>query len=145
MMYKHLLIATDGSEVVQKAIDQGFALAKALDAKATVITVTEPWEAVAAEAALILPPTDYEDRVAASAAKILHEVNKTAGRIGMSCESLHVKGRYPVEGIVETAKEKGYDLIVMASHGRRGFSRLILGSTTNEVVTHGSIPGLVCR
>ena len=144
-MYKHLLIATDGSEVAQKAVDQGFALAKALHAKATVITVTEPWEAVVAEAALILPPTDYEDRVAASAAKILDGVNEVAGRIGISCKSLHVKDRYPAEGIVETAKEKGCDLIVMASHGRRGFSRLILGSTANEVVTHSSIPVLVCR
>lgn len=145
-MYKHLLIATDGSELARKAVDHGLALAKALDAKVTVITVTEPWEVVVVpEAAVVLPPADYEASVAARAAKILADVSDVARKIGMSYETLHVKDRYPAEGIVEAAKEKGCDLIVMASHGRRGLRRLILGSAANEVVTHSTIPVLICR
>lgn len=145
-MYKHLLIATDGSELAQKAVDHGLALAKALQAQATVITVTAPWDVVVVpEAAIVFPPADYEEGVAAGAAKTLAGVNDTARRLGTSCATLHVKDRYPAEGIVETAREKKCDLIVMASHGRRGFRRLVLGSAANEVVTQSSIPVLICR
>ena len=145
-MYKHLLIATDGSELAQKAVDHGLAFAKALNAKATVITVTEPWMVVAVpEAPTVFPPADYEESAAAGAAKILIGASEAAKKIGTACETLHVKDRYPGEGIVETAKENGCDLIVTASHGRRGFRRLILGSVANEVVTHSNIPVLIYR
>jgi nucleotide-binding universal stress UspA family protein len=145
-MYKHLLIATDGSELAQKAVDNGLALAKALNAAATVITVTEPWDVVVVpDAAIVFPPSDYEDSAAAAAAKILEAVDEGARRMGSTCTTLHVKDRYPAEGIVDTAKEKGCDLIVMASHGHRGLRRLILGSVANEVVTHSAVPVLICR
>jgi nucleotide-binding universal stress UspA family protein len=145
-MYKHLLIATDGSALAQKGVEHGLTLAKALQAQATVITVTEPWDVVVLpEGAVVFPPADYEDSVAAGAAKILASVNDTAQKLGTSCATLHVKDRYPAEGIVETAREKGCDLIVMASHGRRGLGRLVLGSAANEVVTHSSIPVLIYR
>lgn len=110
------------------------------------ITVNEPWDVVVVpEAAVVFPPLDYEESAAADAAKILAGVNDTAGKIGMTCEILHVQNRFPAEGIVETAKEKGCDLIVLASHGRRGLRRLILGSVANEVVTHSTIPVLISR
>jgi nucleotide-binding universal stress UspA family protein len=145
-MYKHLLIATDGSELAQKAVDHGLALAKALSAKATVITVTEPWDVVVVpDAAVVFPPDDYEESAAAGAAKILISVHEAAEKIGVSCETLHIKDRHSGEGIVEMAKEKGCDLIVMASHGRRGLGRLILGSVANDVVTHSNIPVLIYR
>jgi nucleotide-binding universal stress UspA family protein len=70
---------------------------------------------------------------------------EVAEMIGVSCETLHVKDRHPGEGIIETAREKACDLIVMASHGRRGLGRLILGSVANEVVTHSTIPVLIYR
>jgi nucleotide-binding universal stress UspA family protein len=146
LMYKHILIATDGSELANKAVDHGLALAKAHGAKTTVITVTEPWDvAVVPDAAVVFPPLDYEETTAANAAKILASVNDIARQIGMECEVLHVKDRFPAEGIVETAKERGCDLIVLASHGRRGLRRLILGSVANEVVTHSTIPVLISR
>ena len=68
-----------------------------------------------------------------------------AAEIGVSCETLHVKDRRPAEGIIETAKAKDCDLIVMGSHGRRGISRLVLGSQASEVVSHSTVPVLVCR
>ncbi|HEY7644969.1 MAG TPA: universal stress protein [Hyphomicrobiales bacterium] len=145
-MYKHLLIATDGSELAQKAVEQGLKLAEALKAKASIITVTEPWEAlVVGEAIAVLPPADYEENVTIAATRILDNVKATAEKLGQSCDTLHVKDRFPAEGIVECAAEKGCDLIVVASHGRRGLRRLILGSVANEVVTRSTIPVLICR
>lgn len=145
-MFKHLLIATDGSELATKGLRQGVALAKALQAKATIVTVTEPWTAVVAgEMALAFPPDEYDRTAAANASNILAEANKIAETGGITAESLHVKDQYPAEGIVETAKARGCDLIVMSSHGRRGLSRLFLGSQAQRVVTHTDLPVLICR
>lgn len=145
-MFKHLLIATDGSELATKGLRQGVALAKALQARATIVTVTEPWTAVVAgEMALAFPPDEYDRTAAANASNILAEANKIAEAAGIKVESLHVKDQYPAEGIVEAAKAHGCDLIVMSSHGRRGLSRIFLGSQAQRVVTHTDLPVLVCR
>ena len=139
-VYKHLLIATDGSEVAQKAVDQGFDLAKALNAKTTVIYVTPPWSDTFGEDVSAYDKIDAEE-----AAKILSSVRDVAKKAAITCDTLHVKDRFPAEGIIETANARGCDLIVMASHGRRGLRRLILGSQANEVVTRSTIPVLICR
>lgn len=145
-MYKNILIATDGSELATNAVEQGLALAKALSAKATAVTVTESWvPMVAGDMAIAFPVEEYEQGCAASAAKILGVVSDVARRIEVACETLHVKDQFPAEGIIETAKARNCDLIVMASHGRRGITRLLLGSQANEVVTHSTVPVLICR
>jgi nucleotide-binding universal stress UspA family protein len=145
-MYKHLLITTDGSELAQKALETGLKLAETLKAKASVITVTEPADAlVVGELIAVLPPAAYEENVAIAASKILARAKETADRLGQSCEMLHVKDRFPAEGIIGFAAEKGCDLIVMASHGRRGLRRLMLGSIANEVVSRSPVPVLICR
>ena len=64
---------------------------------------------------------------------------------GVSCETVHVKDQHPAEGIIAAAKDKACDLIVMASHGRRGLGRLLLGSQANEVLTHSKVPALIVR
>ena len=146
MMYKHLLIATDGSELAQKAVEHGLALAKALDARATAVFVTEPWAAVAyGEYAVAYPPAEYEKNAANQAVGVFSKVMATAAETGTRCETFHLEDQFPAEGIILAAKEKGCDLIVMASHGRRGLTRFLLGSQTNSVVTHSTIPVLVCR
>jgi nucleotide-binding universal stress UspA family protein len=145
-MFKHVLIATDGSELAKKAVEHGLLLAKALGSKATAVTVTEPWDAVVvAEAAVVFSPDHYDESVAASAANILRGVTEAAARVRVSCETVHFKDQFPAEGIVEAAKRLGCDLIVMASHGRRGMSRLLLGSQANKVLTHSTIPVLIFR
>lgn len=145
-MYKHILIATDGSDLALKAVDQGLALAKALNAKVTAITATEPWTSVASgEMAMAFPIDEYEKGCAEGAARILGAVSQSADKAGVACQSVHVKDRSAAEGIIETAKSRGCDLIVMASHGRRGLSRLLLGSQANNVVTHSAVPVLICR
>lgn len=145
-MYKHLLIATDGSELARKAVEQGLALAKALTAKATAVTVTESWvTVVSGEMAMSFPIDEYDKGCAANAANILAVVTELAHQTGVACDTLHVKDRSPADGIIETAKERGCDLIVMSSHGRRGIKRLLLGSQSNQVVTHSTVPVLICR
>jgi nucleotide-binding universal stress UspA family protein len=145
-MYKHILIATDGSELAQKAVTQGFDLAKALDAKVTVVTVTPSWAAVApAEAAIAFPVEEYNRTVKENATSILGPVVAAAKERGVPCASLHESDQFPAEGILSAAGETGCDLIVMSSHGRRGLTRLLLGSTAQEVLTHSKVPVLVAR
>lgn len=145
-MYKHILIATDGSDLAQKAVTQGLAVAKALGSKATALNVSEPWVAVApGEVAMAFPIKDYDDSVKANAERVLGAVATEAQSLGVTCDTLHVKDQFPAEGILESAEKLGCDLIVMASHGRRGLMRFLLGSQANKVLTHGTIPVLVCR
>jgi nucleotide-binding universal stress UspA family protein len=148
-MFKHVLIATDGSELADKAVQQGLALAKALNAKATAVIVTEPWDALAmaavAESQLRNPIADYEGRMAAVAGRILQSVAGRAKKLDVACATVHVKDRHPAEGIIETAQAQMCDLIVMASHGRRGLAKLLIGSQANRVVTLSPVPVLVCR
>lgn len=145
-MYKNILIATDGSALSEKAIHHGLAVAKAMNAEVTIATATEPWEAViVGEVAMVLPPQKYEETAAANAANILKAAKEIADKDGVACHTLHINGRHPAEGIVEAAELRGCDLIVMASHGRRGLSRLVLGSQANEVVTHSKVPVLIIR
>lgn len=145
-MYKHILIASDGSELAQRAVEQGLQLAKATGAKVTAVTVTEPWTAaVSGEWAVAFPVEEYEKASAANAAKVLAGVQETAGRLGVECDGVHVKDQYPAEGIVEEAKARGCDLIVMASHGRRGIAKFVLGSQATRVLAHTNVPLLICR
>jgi nucleotide-binding universal stress UspA family protein len=145
-MYKHLLIASDGSDLAQKAVEHGLTLAKALNAQATVVTVTEPWDALMSGNNIsVLPRAAYDENVAMTASKSLGGASDMAAGLGVSCGTLHVRDRFPAEGIIGTATEKGCDLIVMASHGRRGLKRILLGSVANEVVTHSTMPVLICR
>lgn len=148
-MFKHILIATDGSELADKAVAQGLALAKALGAKATAVTVTEPWDALSmaalAESQIRNPVADYEERMAAVANRILWSVGEEAKKQGVPCATVYMKDRHPAEGILETAQAQACDLIVMASHGRRGLARLLLGSQANKVVTLSPVPVLICR
>jgi nucleotide-binding universal stress UspA family protein len=145
-MYKNILIATDGSELAGKAIAAGFALARELGSEITVVTVTEPWTAYASgEVGLAFPVDEYEKSARESAAHILGGVSKLAHKAGLTCATIHAKDQYPSDGILETAKARGCDLIVMASHGRRGLGRLLLGSQAVRVLTHSNVPVLVCR
>ena len=145
-MYKHLLIATDGSELAQKAVAQGFALAKAVNATVTIVTVSEPWAPAApAEVAIVYPIEDYERAAAANASKILADASAAGAKLQITCDTVHVKEEFPAEGIVETARARGCDLIVMASHGHRGLMRLVLGSQAHRVVTQSTTSVLICR
>lgn len=144
-MYKHILIATDGSELAEKAVKTGLTLAKVLGAQATAVTVSKPWTSVVTgEASAGFPFDAYEKAAGDAAAKILASVSNVARQLNVTCATLHLKD-FPADGILQVANDRGCDLIVMASHGRRGFSRLLLGSQAMRVLTGSTVPVLVCR
>ncbi|RXT48732.1 universal stress protein [Bradyrhizobium betae] len=148
-MYANILLSTDGSDVARKGVEHGIALAKALNAKVTVITVTEalPIDYGGGHDSGWIPSQQEIDRFDAAckerAGKVLNEARATAEQIGVSAELLHVPNAHPATAIIETAKSRGCGLIVMASHGRRGFRKFFLGSQTSEVLADGSVPVLV--
>lgn len=142
-MYRHILIATDGSELAAKAVAAGLALGKQLNAKVTAVTATDPWSAiVTGEAAVAF--LEYQKAAEKDAERILGEVSATAKAQGVKCDTVHVND-LAAEGIITTAKARGCDLIVMSSHGRRGLARVLLGSQATRVLTFSSVPVLICR
>ena len=148
-MYKRILIATEGSEFGTRALTHGLTLAKALNVPVVVVTVTEAWSALElarmARVGNRNPVEHYEDMVTAASNHILTHAADLAKSQGVSCETVHVRDSHPADGIIMTASQKGCDLIVMASHGRRGVNRMLLGSQANEVLTHSKVPALIVR
>jgi nucleotide-binding universal stress UspA family protein len=148
-MYKHILIATDGSELAGRALTHGLALAKEVKAPVTLVTVTQPWSAFdmahKAREGNRDPMRQFEEIATASAKSILDAAGQKAKKAGVACELVHVPGQHPSEGIIATAEKNGCDLIVMASHGRRAVGRLLLGSQAVEVLTHCKVPALIVR
>lgn len=148
-MYKHILIATDGSELAQKGVDQGLALAARLGSQATVLSVSEPLQPAAAQAAIEGgiddPVARYDQQIDDAMKERYKSIEQTASRHGASVELMHEVDEFPAEAIVRVAKLKSCDLIVMSSHGRRGIQRMWLGSQTAEVLASTTLPVLVIR
>jgi nucleotide-binding universal stress UspA family protein len=145
-MYKHIMLATDGSELAQHAVAHGLALAKQVGAKALVVTVTQPWSAVAyGEMAVAVPPEDFDKSMKLMADRTLSAAAKIAKQQGVPCQTEHLVELNPYQAILAKAQAAGVDLIVVGSHGRSGLSRLLLGSETVKVLTHAKIPVLVWR
>ncbi len=149
-MYKHILITTDGSIASHKGVDHGLALAKALSCKATVVIVTKPFPmaGMVDVTGWVSGENDqirYEASQRDFADTVLGDAMKAAERIGAKAEFVQIPDHSPAEGILEAVATYGCDLIVMASHGRRGLGQLLLGSQTAEVVHRSKIPVLVVR
>ncbi|MDP2355334.1 MAG: universal stress protein [Beijerinckiaceae bacterium] len=147
-MHKHILIATDGSELATLAVRQGLELAKQLGAKVTIMTGTQLWSVIEmvrhAEDARN-PIERYEEMASMHANKVLTAAAAIAAEHGVACETMHIKDTKPSDAIVETAEKSGCDLIVMASHSRRGVNKLLLGSETARVLALTTLPVLVYR
>ncbi len=147
-MFKHILVSTDGSKLSQKAIRTAVRLAKATGAAVTGAYVIAPYVPPHGEAAIYiagLSAQRYKSATQKEARKALAAAEVEAGTAGVPYQAVALTANSPWEGIIRGAKRKRCDLIVMASHGRRGLSGLILGSETNKVLTHSKIPVLVCR
>ena len=145
-MFKRLLIATDDSRESAQALTQGLALAKVLSANVIVATVTEPWT----EAAYATVPTPtllrtYEKVAAGNAAAILDLAKEAADQVGVTSVTKHIRDTHAPEGILKAAREESCDLIVVGSHGRGSLGRILLGCTSLKIVTHSTVPVLVCR
>lgn len=158
-MYRNILVATDGSETSARAVREALALAKSIGAKITVLHVMPPLSDLPAAAlaetyeasvneGYILPPSlraKVEEGVAARSRAMLDAVCAKAANAGVKCESAVAVSHSPYEAIIRQAGESNCDLIMMASHGRKGMQAIVLGSETTKVLVHSKIPVLVVR
>ena len=141
-MYKHILIPTDGSELSEAAIDHGIALAKALGARVTAVTVSAPFHVSAFEPGFV---NAYREYIETQAEKFLRAAKDAAIASGVTCDVVQIEHEQPYQAIIDTAAKRECDAIVMASHGRRGVAAIVLGSETVKVLTHSTIPVVVFR
>ena len=145
-MYKHVLIPTDGSERSARAITQGIALAALLKARVTAFMATPPIPPIVLEG---LPAPVHNEELEQNAkdyaTRSLAIAAEAAAAAGVPCEAIHIKHDHPWEAIIQAAEQRGCDLIVMASHGRRGIAKFVLGSQATRVLSHSTVPMLICR
>jgi nucleotide-binding universal stress UspA family protein len=148
-MYKHILIPTDGSRLSAKAVKTGISLAKSLGARVTAFLATPNYSfPVFGEGYQLTPKmsrTQFVQQSEAYARKVLAATQKLGAAQGVAVEPVHAASDAPFEAILRVASRRKCDLIVMASHGRRGISAVLLGSETQKVVTHSRVPVLVVR
>ena len=144
-MFKHILVPTDGSEISAKAVDQAIALAKLAGAKLTVLSAKEPFPYSAISEMQPTPPQEFFDAQERIAGARVKGVLEAAQAAGVACDAVTMEALHPWEAICEQAKSQNCDLIVMASHGRRGVAALLLGSETQKVLTHSGVPVLVVK
>ena len=144
-MYKRILVPTDGSDVTKKAVDTAIALAKSVNAQLYTISVKEPFPYSAISEMQPTPPQEFFDAQERIAAKRVTEVVAAAKTAGIGCQAHTVEALHPWEAIIDHAKRQECDLLVMASHGRRGVTALLRGSETQKVLTHSTLPVLVVR
>lgn len=147
-MYKNILVPTDGSPLSRKAAKQAVRFAKEQNAKVVGLYVAPPYrpevygDFVPAD---FVSPRDYAARIKKTAAKYLDVIKKAAAEAGVPYVGKYAMSSFPYSEIIKTAQRQRCDLIFMASHGRRGLSRLLLGSETSKVLSHSKIPVLVTR
>jgi nucleotide-binding universal stress UspA family protein len=144
-MFKRILVPTDGSDITQKAVHAAVGLAKAVGAQIYTISVKEPFPYSAISEMQPTPPQEFFDAQERIAAKRVAGVVEAAHAAGLTCQAHTVEALHPWEAIIDHAKHQECDLLVMASHGRRGVTALLLGSETQKVLTHSTIPVLVVR
>ncbi len=145
-MYTNILIPTDGSELAGKAVRHGTGLANRIGAKVTALIVLPPFHTFTTDMQMIEDtPAQYQTRILQHADKTLAAVADAARAADIACEIVHIEHESPYRAIIDTADAKGCDLIVMASHGRRGIAAIVLGSETVKVLTHCTIPVPVHR
>jgi len=145
-MYTHILVPTDGSELADKAIDQGIGLAKLTGAKLTVLRVTAPPAPIVVEGVVVgYPQEEVQAKVKERVEAHLKSLEAKAKAAGITASHMQMQGEQPWKAIVDAAKAHNVSLIVMSSHGRRGLSALVIGSETQKVLTHTDIPVLVVR
>jgi nucleotide-binding universal stress UspA family protein len=147
-MYRHILIPTDGSEIAERGVVQGLALAKSLGAKVSVIFVVEPFEGLVRFSKSALAAQElakYAEWREEQATDVLGRAKNAAKEAGVFCKTIQVESGQPHQAIIDAAKDKGCDLIVMSSRGHSGLSKLLIGSVTNKVLTLAETPVLVCQ
>ncbi|EHP38475.1 universal stress protein UspA family [Cupriavidus basilensis OR16] len=145
-MFTHLLLAVDGSLLSDAASHKALALAQQMNARVTALRVGPNYHVLTYHTEML---TDTRERFITEsweeATNYLQGVAREAAVAGVPCDTTYLVNDHPYEAIIKTAEDKGCDLIVMASHGRRGVQGLVIGSETHKVLTHSKIPVLVYR
>ena len=157
-MFRRILVSTDGSARSNRAIKAAAKLARTCGASLTIFHVIQAYRTpyyVEGMSFAWPSETQYVQGTVRSAARLLASARRLAAKQGIaaatkksqgvSCETVHVRDSHPADGIIMTASQKGCDLIVMASHGRKGLGKLLLGSETQKVLTSTKLPVLVVR
>ena len=145
-MYKHILVPTDGSKLSDAAVKEAVGLAKLLGAKVTLLhVVPEQIWPVYAESAVLIENYSRNEMRAESKRQAEVLLEKAAKKAGVAVNTVQMFSDVPYEAIIKTATKQKCDLIVMSSHGRKGFAGFLLGSETQKVLTHSKVPVLVVR
>jgi nucleotide-binding universal stress UspA family protein len=145
-MFNHLLIATDGSPLSERAVVAGIELAKRVGARITAVHVSPRFHVLTYRSEMLEETrSEYERDTQIHAEKYLDFVAKAAQASQVRCDTLRKQSDNVAQSIVDAAQSNACDLIVMASHGRSGAARILLGSETQRVLVHSTIPVLVCR
>ena len=144
-MFKRILVPTDGSEITGRAVATAIGLAKAVGAEIFTLCVKEPFPYGAVAEMQPTPPQEFFDAQDLSAARHVRAVIDACDAAGIVCHAQTIDGVQPWEAIVDYAEKEGCDLLVMGSHGRSGLASLFLGSETQDVLKHTTVPVLVVR
>jgi nucleotide-binding universal stress UspA family protein len=145
-MFTHILLPTDGSPLSEAAIHQGIRFAKSINAKVTGFHAIQPFHVFTLQTEMLEDNQEqFEKNASVRAEQYLAVIQQAAAAAGVLCDTTAVTTDHPYEGIIQTAEEKGCDLILMASHGRKGIQGVLIGSETHKVLTHTKLPVLVLR
>ncbi len=148
-MSKHILVATDGSQLAGKAVSYALDLAKTMQAKLTAVNVTEAWSPLEMSTQVrggnYNAVDDFEKHAADHAIEVFKGVINAGQGEGLTIHTKHIADSRPADGILKAAEEEQCDLIVMSSHGRRGLSEMVMGSQAHEVLSRSKIPVLICK
>jgi len=145
MSFKRILFPTDGSDITAKALQTAIDLARLAGGEIQALAVKEPFPYSAISEMQPVPPQEFFDAQERIAAGRVQAVTAAAAAAGVPCQGHTMEALHPWEAILDLAKAQGCDLVVMASHGRRGVTALLLGSETQKVLTHSTLPVLVVR
>jgi len=145
-MYKRILLPTDGSEASRRAVQSAIDFARATGAELVAMTATPEFHTLSTDSDMLeQTPEGYAQASQARGQRLLDEVLAAARDAGVPCTGVQVVSDEPYEAVIASARQHMCDLIVMASHGRRGIKGLLLGSETQKVLVHSAIPVLVHR
>ena len=145
-MFKKILVATDGSSLSDKAAQAAFSFAAAQGATVVGLAVAEIYPfMLMPEAGAMVDLSTYEELQDKSAQQALERIKSIAATTHVACEAIATRGVHPYEEIINTARDKGCDLIWMGSHGRKGLDRFLLGSQAQCVLSHSTLPVMIYR
>jgi nucleotide-binding universal stress UspA family protein len=145
-MFTHLLVAVDGSALAEAAFHKALLLAQETQASITAVRACPDFHVTAYHTEMLTDTREqFEEAVLEDATKYLEGIAQEAAAAGVPCDTSSLISDHPYDAIIKTAEDKNCDLIVMASHGRRGVKGLLIGSETLKVLTHSKIPVLVYR